>query len=460
MDPSGIDEFGRSRRSPAPFHPSPPPYPLPMETGPMTSKGEVPFDSETHMRKATETDRRLLTAKELQSCDQNERALDLYTSCIEEFEELECFLHDKPMSVGVLPEQVFAARYNRGLVYRALGRYDDAVLDVQKALSLPSKRISDEDRLKARFARCLVHFECHEIENAMEDIDFIVHTDPTHAGALLIRAMMHHMEGRMEEAVEECTTALSLPQNKLNPAFIHILRGDSYKFWPGYHQQESLEDYEKAMDLCPNLADRFIGRGFRWPEEHDGCVGQVKQQGTTTFHFIEELLSESDYLNHPILQMSEYRPPPPPPTKDPLEMETVGAYAVMETMVYGDDDEDGMDIGSRGVGASDKENRRARSGSLLTADILSLHNRRRSFQRRETTESTTGMSPLEKFASSQSGRVDRRGTVDRPSFSRSMADDVAQLPWHQSVDREYRQPWKEKHSILQKETSQIEVCKP
>jgi tetratricopeptide (TPR) repeat protein len=115
------------------------------------------------------------------------------------------------------PEYGGAATYNnRGIAYKNLGRYQDAIRDYTRALSI----------------------------------------DPDNASAYINRGFAYDELGRYQDAIRDCTRALSIdPDN----AIAYNNRGFAYDELGRY--QDAIRDYTRTLSIDPDYAIAYNNRG-------------------------------------------------------------------------------------------------------------------------------------------------------------------------------------------------------
>jgi hypothetical protein len=204
-------------------------------------------------REYTDLDKVLLTAYELQCTDQHDRAITLYSQMMDLYRELPTALQDT-----LLP-QYHCMHHNRGLVYFSLKRYSEAVADLTAAVKLDPKCYNSHIALAQSAEQ-----NPSLVETAFEHYALAQQLQPTNAETFLYRAMLYHTLDKKMQAVEDCTSALGVvsADKKMIKLWAHIVRGDSYKFAYGLYQKQAMSDYERAMAIDAERAQKHIGRGF------------------------------------------------------------------------------------------------------------------------------------------------------------------------------------------------------
>ena len=136
--------------------------------------------------------------------------------------------------------------YNtRGSVYGQAGRYEQALADFDKAISLDAKYA------QAYANRGLVHRQTRKLDLALADYNKALALDPAYAAALLGRGLVHRQRGQLILALNDFNKAIAIrPDNAVpltEPALTYQLR--------------AMKNY---YDCAPSRAPRKC-RQFRGP---------------------------------------------------------------------------------------------------------------------------------------------------------------------------------------------------
>ena len=136
-----------------------------------------------------------------------------------------------------------ATYYNRGLEKCKLGRYEEAIKDLDKAIKLDpnyAEAYNDRGGAKAGLGR---------YEEAIKDLDKAIKLDSNYTEAYNNRGGARYMLGKYKKAIGDYDKAIKLDPND---AATYYNRGLA-KAKLGKHE-ESIRDFDKAIELDPNLA--------------------------------------------------------------------------------------------------------------------------------------------------------------------------------------------------------------
>jgi tetratricopeptide (TPR) repeat protein len=172
---------------------------------------------------------------------------------------------------------------NRGITYRALGRDDAALADIDRALALRPDMIEAYNNrgttlsAMARHAEAVAEFtrvleldadnaaalanragSLHRLgrdDEALSDVDAAVAIDPGLGVARMNRAMILDALERTDEALDEFARALDADADS---AACHYNRANVYRRLG--HHAEALTGYDRAVALQPDYAEAFVNR--------------------------------------------------------------------------------------------------------------------------------------------------------------------------------------------------------
>eukprot|EP00762_Andalucia_godoyi_P005433 ANDGO_08443.mRNA.1 hypothetical protein len=223
----------------------------------------------------TDLDRLVHTAYDLQTTDQNERSMELYTKAARTVEELGAVFTD-----SFIVEQVYTIYHNRAVLWYSLKRISDAFTDLKQCFAI-KEAIPAEWRAVSHLLCARCHEEQKDYDSAFEEYELALTKFPSHVDTLIFRALLHHKQNNKMKAVEDCTRALALlhinSHTRSLRTFALIVRGDSYKFAYGLYQKQSMADYEKAMELDEARVSKYIGRGFTHKDPTGHCANLISE---------------------------------------------------------------------------------------------------------------------------------------------------------------------------------------
>lgn len=138
----------------------------------------------------------------------------------------------------------------RGALHDLLGKYDDALADLNRALQL------NPESAEAYCRRGITHFHRGDNAAAARDYEQALHIDKRHAGAYMSRAMI---QIDRDARVKDLTWAIQCDPTL---ARAYYLRGLTYhtKFAGGMGGS-AMEDYDEAVRLNPHFAWAYTQRG-------------------------------------------------------------------------------------------------------------------------------------------------------------------------------------------------------
>jgi tetratricopeptide (TPR) repeat protein len=140
---------------------------------------------------------------------------------------------------------------NRGVTYMNLKRYDNALVDLNRAIEL-------EPSFAAAYVnRGATYSELHRYDEALADLDRAIRLDRTLTHAYANRGTAYEGLGRYEEALVDYGTAI-----ELNPTFagFYSIRGHTYSRLA--HYEEALTDLHRAIQMDPTSAYAYTIRSF------------------------------------------------------------------------------------------------------------------------------------------------------------------------------------------------------
>jgi len=143
-----------------------------------------------------------------------------------------------------------AALVHRGEAYRRMGRYAEALSDLDRAIELKSRDS------RAIAVRGEIYRRMGRYEEALADFDRVVELDPDYIGAIASRGETCGQMGRYEEALTDFDRAIELDPDEVS----YIAgRGETYRRMGRY--EEALTDFDRAIELDPDYIGAIASRG-------------------------------------------------------------------------------------------------------------------------------------------------------------------------------------------------------
>jgi tetratricopeptide (TPR) repeat protein len=219
-------------------------------------------------------------------------------------------LADFNRAIELDPEDAWAISL-RGAIYHDLGHYDEAFADASRAVELRPKSaqyitsrgevrmhldqyddaLADFSRaieLNPKYARAFAHRgDLHKYlrhyEESLADYNRAIELAPKEDWIMVGRAGTYHDLGRYDDALAELSRAIELDP-KYARAFAR--RGDVHRHLG--HYEESLADYNRAIELAPDNVQNISQRGeiHRLLGQHDDALAD--------FNRASELFSSQD----------------------------------------------------------------------------------------------------------------------------------------------------------------------
>ncbi|HUY92205.1 MAG TPA: tetratricopeptide repeat protein [Pirellulales bacterium] len=138
---------------------------------------------------------------------------------------------------------------NRAMVHLALREYDEALIDLKKAIDLDPKNPT------VRLNRALVICQVEACELVLEEVDVALKLDPRFALAWSQRGIICRRLSRPKNAVRAFDKAIEIDPN--DPTFYNN-RGSAYQDLGKF--DEALQDYDRAIALDANYAMAYRNR--------------------------------------------------------------------------------------------------------------------------------------------------------------------------------------------------------
>ena len=180
-----------------------------------------------------------------------------------------------------LDETDASAYTNLGIVYRNLGRYDDAL-----AAYAHSIEMCQSDCYIEYNNRGVVYSSLGRYDDALADYNHALTLNENYAEAYANRGVLYRNMGRYDEAFADYDQALSLNENAIN----YTNRGVAYNYSGQY--DEALADFERALELDENYAQAYLNRGSAYHQL--GLYDEAIIEFTTALN-LDATLSEAYY---------------------------------------------------------------------------------------------------------------------------------------------------------------------
>jgi tetratricopeptide (TPR) repeat protein len=136
------------------------------------------------------------------------------------------------------------AYLNRGKDYYAAGKYDEAIRELNQALS------ANKDLKDGYFYRGLAYYDKRDYDRAIADYDAAIKLDSNYANAYINRGIAYRNKGDYDRAIADYDTAIKLDSNY---ALAYYNRGLAYDAKRDYDRASA--DWEAVLRLDPNHAN-------------------------------------------------------------------------------------------------------------------------------------------------------------------------------------------------------------
>jgi tetratricopeptide (TPR) repeat protein len=152
---------------------------------------------------------------------------------------------------------------NRGVAYRGLGNNKQAIKDYDRAIEI---RPGYAD---AYNNRGVAYNSLGNYRQAIEDYDRVIKSIPGFAEAYINRSVAYNGLGNYRQAIEDCDRAIAI---KPGYAEAYINRGAANKGLRNYRQ--AIEDLNRAIEIKPGYyAEAYIIRGVVYLGQGDNISG-------------------------------------------------------------------------------------------------------------------------------------------------------------------------------------------
>ena len=135
---------------------------------------------------------------------------------------------------------------NRANVYKMLNKYDLALMDYEKAISL------DKNYTSPYLGKASLYVINSREDEALEILDTIIKKHPKEASAYYYKGLALLFKKNKEQALRNFTLAIKYAKNLIIPAYYY--RGNLYAFYKGNYKK-ALSDYTKAICLLESDND-------------------------------------------------------------------------------------------------------------------------------------------------------------------------------------------------------------
>ncbi|MCC8186827.1 MAG: tetratricopeptide repeat protein [Bacteroides sp.] len=168
-----------------------------------------------------------------------------------------CYIEEKYEEMEQYAAQGIRLKADDPVAYYLLGRSRHCQKDPIGAVAHLTKALSlKEDYTEALLARGEILLEMKQLNEARQDIDTILETDPEHEAALLLRGNWHKAAGAAEAAETDYRQLIALnPFNE--PAYILLSR----MFTEKKQIEKATEILDEAIEFNPASATLYRQRG-------------------------------------------------------------------------------------------------------------------------------------------------------------------------------------------------------
>jgi len=128
--------------------------------------------------------------------------------------------------------------YAKGYKYWQQGKYDDAVVELNKAISI------DPNNAQAYFFRGLIHSKKGDLDQAISDYDKAINLSPNYAKAYNNRGWDYFRKGNFDLAIADCTKSIEILPKRAAP---YYNKGLAYYSLGQF--DKALADYKRALEI-------------------------------------------------------------------------------------------------------------------------------------------------------------------------------------------------------------------
>ena len=153
----------------------------------------------------------------------------------------------------------FVTLGNRGISYRMTGKYDSALVDLNKAISL------NPNIAGLYLERGLAQDGGGDHERAIADFSEAIRRDSSLVQAYFGRAIAYEAEGRLDPSTADLNRATELDRNLV--AALYMQRG--YALGAARQYDSAIAAFDRAIALGPGWLEAYFGRGGSYEEKGD-----------------------------------------------------------------------------------------------------------------------------------------------------------------------------------------------
>lgn len=143
------------------------------------------------------------------------------------------------------------AYYDRGCFLENEKKYEDAIIDFNKAVDLKP------DYTEVYLRRGILFKELKRYQEAINDYNKAIQLKPDLADAYNNRGIIFNELQRYQEAIDDYSQAI-----RLKPAYVKAYNNRGIIFSQLNRYKESLSDYNKVIELEPDFAEAYNNRGI------------------------------------------------------------------------------------------------------------------------------------------------------------------------------------------------------
>ena len=189
---------------------------------------------------------------------------------------LTCLINDAQLDRTAL----IVALERRGVTYRLMKRYDDALVDLDRAIEL------DHERASASSSRGQAYRLMGRYDDALADFTRAIELDPSSDWNFADRGYTYQLMGRYDDALADLTRAIELDPSS---DWAITIRGQTYRALERY--DDALADFDRAIELDPSSdwAITIRGQTYQALERYDDALADFTSA-------IELDPSDADYL--------------------------------------------------------------------------------------------------------------------------------------------------------------------
>ena len=212
-----------------------------------------------------------------------EKAVEMFTALVEHYEievkwlpvalgwrgltyrnmgNYEDALKDFNRAIEINPDDKRAIAH-RGITYRLMKRNEDALQDLNRAIEI------DSDYKLAIAQRGITYGEMKRYEDALKDFDCAIEIDSNDEWAIALRGYTYHLMKRYEDALKDFDRAIEIDPND---AWAIAQQGITYREMKRY--ENALKDFDRAIELNPEYDWVLTQRAYtyRLMERYDAAL--------------------------------------------------------------------------------------------------------------------------------------------------------------------------------------------